>query len=176
MREIISAAATKPFGFMKFNPSIGVGGHCIPVDPNYLLYSSRKYNVDLKLIDHSNNVNLNMPEVIVKRIENFLNYSLKNLRIQIAGIAYKSNVADTRESPAIKIMEILRGRGAIVSWCDPLVLNYNSEESSPLSAQIDLGLIVTPHSNIDFTIWSISGTKVLDLSSESKNYGWPKFI
>jgi hypothetical protein len=73
-------------------------------------------------------------------------------------------------------MEILRGRGAIVSWCDPLVLNYNSEESSPLSAQIDLGLIVTPHSNIDFTIWSISGTKVLDLSSESKNYGWPKFI
>jgi UDP-N-acetyl-D-glucosamine dehydrogenase len=174
--EAIAAAATKPFGFMPFIPSIGVGGHCIPVDPTYLSYISNKFGVKSKLIDLANETNSNLPKKIAIRIKNELGGSLENKRIQIAGIAYKPDVPDIRESPALRLLKELEFLGAEVSWHDSLVGHYNNEKSSPIDSTVNLGVIVTPHKNIDFSIWTKARTKVIDLSSSSENYGWPKFL
>lgn len=176
MHEVISAAATKPFGFMPFYPGIGIGGHCIPVDPTYLSFSAKNVGLESNFINLANRINLFMPEQISKRIQNELGGNLKKKRIQIAGIAYKPNVADLRESPALTLIQKLKDLGAEVSWFDPLVSEFNSEKSIPLNADIDLGIIVTPHNDIDFSTWKLSGTRVIDLSSNSISYGWPKFL
>ncbi len=174
--EAIKAAATKPFGFMPFFPSIGVGGHCIPVDPTYLSYISEKFGIEAQFINLANAVNLSRPKKIALRIRDELEGSLLNKRIQIAGIAYKPDVSDLRESPAIELIDELIGLGAEVSWFDPLVENYKNLKSEPLDSNIDIGLIVTPHSIIDFSIWKEANVKVLDLSANTLNYGWPKFL
>ena len=176
INDAINAAATKPFGFMPFYPSIGVGGHCIPVDPNYLIYSAKKVGSDASLIEQSNKINLNMPEVIVTRIEKLLSGTLTGKSIQIVGISYKLDIADIREAPALELLKILRLRGAIVTWCDPIVNKWWDETSTPLSKNIDLGLVVTPHSCIDLSIWKTCDVRVIDLSANSNNYGWPKFL
>lgn len=176
INDAINAAATKPFGFMPFYPSIGVGGHCIPVDPNYLIYSAKKVGSDASLIEQSNKINLNMPEVIVTRIEELFGGTLSGRTIQIVGISYKLDIADIREAPALELLKILRLRGAIVTWCDPIVNKWRNETSTPLSKNIDLGLVVTPHSCIDLSIWKTCDVRVIDLSANSNNYGWPKFL
>jgi UDP-N-acetyl-D-glucosamine dehydrogenase len=174
--EAITAAATKPFGFMPFFPSVGVGGHCIPVDPSYLSFISKEFGVEAKFINLANEVNSMRPKNIALRIVDELGGSLINKRIQIAGISYKIGVSDLRESPALQLMIELMDLGAEVSWCDPLVEKYNNQTSEPLDSDIHLGLIVTPHSEIDFNIWKKANVKVLDLSANSNNYGWPKFL
>jgi UDP-N-acetyl-D-glucosamine dehydrogenase len=174
--EAIKAAATKPFGFMPFFPSIGVGGHCIPVDPTYLSYISEKFGIEARFINLANAVNFMRPKNIALRIKDELGGSLLNKHIQIAGIAYKPDVSDLRESPALHLLDELIGLGAKVSWFDPLVKNYKDQRSEPLDPSIDIGLIVTPHSQIDFSIWKNANVKVLDLSANSNNYGWPKFL
>ena len=174
--EAIMAAATKPFGFMPFYPSIGVGGHCIPVDPSYLTYSAELVGVDAEFINLANRVNSSMPKIITERIKNFLGGDLTGKQIQIAGISYKTDISDLRESPALDLIGELINSGAEVSWHDPLVEFYNGHQSVDLNTTLDLGLIVTPHSQIDFSIWKKANVKVLDLSANSNNYGWPKFI
>jgi UDP-N-acetyl-D-glucosamine dehydrogenase len=174
--EAIKAASTKPFGFMPFFPSIGVGGHCIPVDPTYLSYISEKFGMEAKFINLANAVNSIRPKKIALRIKDELGGSLLNKYIQIAGIAYKPDVSDLRESPALQLIDELIGLGAKVSWFDPLVQNYNDQKSEPLDPNIDIGLIVTPHSQIDFSIWKEANIKVLDLSANLISYGWPKFL
>ena len=174
--EVVSAAATKPFGFMPFYPSIGVGGHCIPVDPSYLTYSAESVGADSKFINLANLTNSSMPKIIAERIKTLLDGNLSDKKIQIAGIAYKPNISDIRESPAIDLINELKSLGASVSWHDPFVAKYNNEQSSELNVNINLGLIITPHDKINFSIWKESSVKVLDLSANSKNYGWPKFL
>lgn len=176
LHDAINAASTKPFGFLPFYPSIGVGGHCIPVDPAYLSYSARQVGVESKFIDLANTTNLNMPAKVVSRIESQLNNKINGMNIQIAGIAYKTGISDIRESPALELIKILESKGSRVTYHDPLVSNWEHLYSVPLRADIDLGIIVTPHVQIDFTIWKESGTKVIDLSSSSNDYGWPKFL
>ena len=117
-----------------------------------------------------------MPTVVAERIKFFLEGSLISKRIQLAGISYKPNSPDLRESPALNLITELRGLGATVSWHDPLVVTHKGEKSSNLDGSIDLGLIVTPHSLIDFSTWQKSKTQVLDLSADSINYGWVKFL
>jgi UDP-N-acetyl-D-glucosamine dehydrogenase len=102
--------------------------------------------------------------------------NLKGKKIQIAGISYKPNVADLRESPALLLIEELERLGASVTWCDPLVIEFEGVTSVPLDSDIDLGLIVTPHDEIDFSIWKESSINVIDISSSSKEFGWPKFF
>ena len=172
--EVIQAAATKPFGFMKFLPSIGVGGHCIPVDPMYLTYSAKKVGAESPLINLAHNLNIAMPKRVSKIIEAELGDNLVNKKIQLVGIAYKPDVSDLRESPALELIKELRKMGATVTWCDPLVVEFKGELSSNLETDIDLGVILAPHSNIDFSIWSRSRVKVLDMSVNSNNYGWDK--
>jgi UDP-N-acetyl-D-glucosamine dehydrogenase len=174
--EAIMAAATKPFGFMPFYPSVGVGGHCIPVDPSYLSYSAEMAGIDAKFIKLANQVNSAMPKIIKERIKEYLDGDLRGKKVQIAGISYKPDISDLRESPALDLIKELETSGAIVSWHDPFVEEYDGRMSVLLSHNIDLGLIITPHSQIDFSIWKKANVKVLDLSANSNNYGWPKFL
>ncbi len=174
--EVVNAAATKPFGFMKFYPSIGVGGHCIPVDPEYLSYFAHQQQVDSKLVDLANELNQGRVDQVISRIKKYLGKDLNGLRIQVAGIAYKTGVSDIRESPAIKLLEALENNHASVSWHDPLVQKIEDSSSANLSTEIDLGIIVTPHPEIDFTVWLNNRTRVLDLSVTEQEFGWPKFL
>ena len=174
--EAIMAAATKPFGFMPFYPSIGVGGHCIPVDPSYLSYSAEMAGVDAKFIKLANQVNSAMPKSVNERIKDYLDGDLRGKNVQIAGISYKPDISDLRESPALDLINELETAGAIVTWHDPFVKEYKGKQSVPLSSEIDLGLIITPHSQIDFNFWKQINMKVLDLSANSNNYGLTKFL
>ena len=174
--EAIKAASTKPFGFMPFFPSIGVGGHCIPVDPIYLSHVAESVWIEPKFIKLANSTNLNMPSAVAHQINNFIQGGLSGKKVQIAGIAYKPGVPDMRESPVVYLIKELKKLGGEVIWCDPLVSEYDGEKSTPLTLDIDLGLIITPHEEFDFTIWKNSKIEVLDLSPNLINFGWPKFL
>ena len=174
--EVVEAASSKPFGFMKFLPSIGVGGHCIPVDSEYLTYFARNKRISSPLIDTANKINFERPIQVIDRIEKYVGFKLIGKRIQIVGIAYKSGVVDIRESPAIELILKLRNMGVTVSWHDPVVKIWLNEESTPLDPSVDLGLIITPHSEIDLSVWKNSKTNVLDLSVTSQNLGWPRIL
>jgi UDP-N-acetyl-D-glucosamine dehydrogenase len=174
--EAIIAAATKPFGFMPFYPSIGVGGHCIPVDPSYLVFSAEQVGVDSKFINIANYMNISRPKIVADKIRIHLGGDLIGKRVQIVGITYKPNISDLRESPALELITELKSLGAKVLWFDPYVEIYDGDSSQPLDPSIDLGLIIIPHDNVDFSIWKKSNTRVLDLSANSRNFGWPKFL
>jgi UDP-N-acetyl-D-glucosamine dehydrogenase len=172
--ETLGAAATKPYGFMPFLPSIGVGGHCIPVDPSYLSFAAEKVGVEASFINLANKVNASMPEYLTGRISELLGGSVSGKTIQVAGISYKADVADTRESPALKLISLLRGAGAKVSWHDQVVDEWNGESSTPLSS-VDLGVIATAHDGVDYSAWKNRKTMVIDVSTSS-NTRWPKFL
>ena len=143
-REVLDAAATKPYGFMEFNPGPGVGGHCIPVDPTYLAYVANEVGVPATFIKRANEVNLAMPAYVVKRVIAGAGGSVKGKSVVVVGVSYKANVADIRETPAASIIDLLRQAGATVSWHDPLVGSWRSEESSDLGA-FDVAVVVTKH-------------------------------
>jgi UDP-N-acetyl-D-glucosamine dehydrogenase len=148
--KVIKAAATKPYGFMAFYPSLGVGGHCIPVDPIYLSNKSEKIGSPITIINLAAEINFLMPLHFADRAEEKL-INLKGKRILIVGIAYKANVADTRQTPAEHLILNLRQRGAQVFWHDDLVKSWNGENSVPLSTDYDLAILATPHDYIDLT-------------------------
>lgn len=144
VRETLDAAGTKPYGFMKFAPSAGVGGHCIPVDPSYLADVAAKAGIEATFIKRANEVNLDMPKYIVGRIKKDNGGSLKGKKALVVGVAYKPNVADTRETPAELLIEALNDLGAVVSWSDPVVGAWHGVESSPL-ASAEIAVVVTKH-------------------------------
>lgn len=144
VRETLEAAATKPYGFMKFSPSAGVGGHCIPVDPSYLADVAEKAGIEATFIKRANEVNLDMPKYIAGRIEKNNGGSLQGKKVLIVGVAYKPNVADTRETPAELLINALEDLGAFVTWNDPVVGTWHGVESSPLNG-VDISVVVTKH-------------------------------
>ena len=146
-REVLDAASTKPYGFMEFNPGPGVGGHCIPVDPTYLAYVANEVGVPATFIKRANEVNLAMPAYVVKRVIAGAGGTVKGKSVVVVGVSYKANVADTRETPAASIIDLLRQAGATVSWHDPLVGSWRGEESSVLGAS-DVAVVVTKHEMI----------------------------
>jgi UDP-N-acetyl-D-glucosamine dehydrogenase len=145
VNETLKAANTKPYGFMKFTPSAGVGGHCIPVDPSYLSYAANQKGISASFIDLANQVNLDMPKYVVNRVEADNGGSLKGKTVQVIGVAYKPNVADVRETPAQIVIEELKSRGATVSWHDPIVGKFNGEGSQTLGGS-EIAVLVTRHS------------------------------
>ena len=144
VRETLDAAGTKPYGFMKFQPSAGVGGHCIPVDPSYLADVAEKAGVEATFIKRANEVNLDMPMYIAGRIAKDNGGSVKGKKVLVVGVAYKPNVADTRETPAELLIHALKDLGAVVSWNDPVVVSWHGAESSPLSG-VEIAVVVTKH-------------------------------
>ncbi len=147
-REVIEAAATKPYGFMAFHPGPGVGGHCIPVDPSYLAHVANEVGVPATFIKRANEVNLAMPAYVVKRVVAGSDGSVKGRKVVVVGVSYKSNVADTRETPAAAVIDLLREQGATVTWHDDLVGTWRGESSSPL-AGADIAVVVTKHDDVD---------------------------
>jgi len=167
--EVIRAAATKPFGFMPFYPGPGLGGHCIPIDPFYLTWKAREYDISTRFIELAGEINTAMPRHIVDRLQAALDErtgkGLKGARVLILGVAYKKNVDDTRESPALRIMELLEARGAVVAYHDPFVpeiprsrehAEFAGRRSLALAAEtargVDAALICTDHDGVDYRL------------------------
>jgi UDP-N-acetyl-D-glucosamine dehydrogenase len=159
--EVIEAAGTKPFGFMKFYPGPGIGGHCIPIDPLYLSWKLKTLNYNARFIELASEINTNMPRYVVERVADALNDRKKSVRgskILILGVSYKKDVGDTRESPAFDIIKLLENKGAEVLYHDPLVpeikLNGKTRKSVELKDEIlrsvDCVIIVTDHSQVDY--------------------------
>jgi UDP-N-acetyl-D-glucosamine dehydrogenase len=168
--EVIDAAATKPFGFMRFDPGPGMGGHCLPVDPFYLSWKAREYDFYTEFIELAGKINQSMPYFCVDKIERTLNSHGKPVhgsRIVLLGVSYKPGVADTRQSPALKILKLLGERGAELAYHDPHVpaLSETGLRSTPLDEaleQADLVVIVTTHPEVDYRQVVADSRLVLD--------------
>jgi UDP-N-acetyl-D-glucosamine dehydrogenase len=165
--ETLAAADTKPYGFMKFNPSAGVGGHCIPVDPSYLAHVAAAKGVPATFIERANEVNLEMPKYIVARVAADNGGNLSGKSVQVIGVAYKPNVADTRETPAELVIDELKRKGAKVSWHDPVVGIWQGENSSALGGS-DIAIVVTLHDALDKQAVLASAPYVFDTTGNLK--------
>lgn len=144
VHETLNAANSKPYGFMKFNPSAGVGGHCIPVDPTYLAFVASQKGVPATFIERANEVNLEMPKYIVSRVLADNGGTLTGKKVQVIGVSYKPNVADTRETPAELVIGELKAQGAEVTWHDPVVKSWQGDNSTDLGGS-DIAIVVTLH-------------------------------
>jgi UDP-N-acetyl-D-glucosamine dehydrogenase len=165
--ETLDAANTKPYGFMKFTPSAGVGGHCIPVDPTYLAAVAEEHGAPATFIRRANEVNLEMSEYIVRRVAEENGGSLQGKSILVVGVAYKPNVADVRETAAELVIAHLRNQGAVVSWHDDVVGSWKGESSSPLQGA-DITVVVTKHDSVDEKKILASAPYVFDTTGRVK--------
>jgi UDP-N-acetyl-D-glucosamine dehydrogenase len=168
--EVVDAAGTKPFGFMRFEPGPGMGGHCLPVDPFYLAWRAREFDFPTEFIELAGKVNTQMPYFCVEKVERALNdagKAVKGARVAILGVAYKAGIGDTRESPALKIISLLADRGANLVYHDPHVPELGPDmRSAPLEEALegsDLAVIVTAHPEIDLAGVVRAAPRVLDL-------------
>ena len=182
LHEVINAAATKPFGFTPFYPGPGLGGHCIPIDPFYLTWKARAYGVHTRFIELAGDINRRMPEYVVHKAMTALNdrgLALKGARVLILGLAYKKNVDDMRESPAVEIMEILENLGADLSYSDPHIPSFPilrrarydlaSTALSPESlAEADCVILVTDHEAFDYDMIAAHARLVVDTRGKFK--------
>jgi UDP-N-acetyl-D-glucosamine dehydrogenase len=175
--EVVGAAATKPFGFMSFQPGPGLGGHCMPIDPFYLSWKAREYDFYTEFIELAGKVNENMPHWCLGKIVRALNAherALKGSKILLLGVAYKADIDDTRESPALKLIELLQKQGAEVSYHDPFVpeLPDHGLRSAELDADgADCVVIVTAHSGIDYDDLVERAPLVVDLRNATGQNG-----
>ena len=165
VRETLDAADTKPYGFMKFSPSAGVGGHCIPVDPSYLAHVAKSFGVPATFIERANLVNLEMPKYIVKRVIEDNGGSISGKLVQVIGVSYKSDIADTRETPAEILIKELEKVGAVVNWHDPLVEKWAGSSSSALGGS-EIAIVVTKHAVMDEKSIKSSAPYVFDTTGK----------
>jgi UDP-N-acetyl-D-glucosamine dehydrogenase len=159
--EVINAAATKPFGFMKFTPGPGIGGHCIPLDPHYLAWKMRTLNYKTRFIDLASEINSNMPQWVVQKVADALNEvrkAVRGSRVLVLGVAYKRDIDDVRESPALDVIRLLEERGAHVEFHDPFVQEFREdghvrtgvELSDEMLRWADAVVVVTDHTTVDY--------------------------
>ena len=184
--EVIDAAATKPFGFMPFYPGPGLGGHCIPIDPFYLSWKTKQSGIEARFIELAGYINGSMPHFVVDKVQNALNEHgkpVKGSNIHIAGVAYKRNIDDMRESPALDVLLLLRKRGALVSYSDPFVPHLQLEEldleSQPLSeaaASADCVVIITDHSDFNYRELLESSELIVDTRNAMKGFESDKIV
>ena len=167
--EVIDAAKTKPFGFMPFYPGPGIGGHCIPVDPFYLSWKAKEFNTNAKFVELAGEINKKMPIHVSNRIEYALRMDKKNIKeskILVIGIAYKRDIDDIRESPAIKIIDLLTEKGASIQYHDPFIKKFKNLKSIDLTGsnikEFDALVIITNHSNINYELIGEQATLVID--------------
>jgi UDP-N-acetyl-D-glucosamine dehydrogenase len=151
VNDVIKAASTKPYGFMPFYPSVGVGGHCIPVDPLYLAEAAREVGASVRFIEVADEINLGMPTYFVGRASEMLG-GLKDKKVLVIGVSYKPNVADIRETPVEALISGLKKSGAAISWHDDLVKSWNGESSVALGSGFDLAILATPHDYLDLSL------------------------
>ena len=181
--EVIASAGTKPYGFMPFYPGPGIGGHCIPVDPSYFAWKLKRLNYTARFIELANEINRHMPEYVVDRIAELLNddsRSIKGSRILLLGMAYKPNVDDVRESPAVDVARLLHKRGAQVAWSDPHVRSapldgdmdpHPVEPTADVLSKQDLVVITTDHEAFDWDLVRTHARLVFDTRGVSRRQG-----
>lgn len=181
MWEVIDAAKTKPFGFQAFYPGPGLGGHCIPLDPYYLTWKAREYGFHTAMIENSMIINDKMPEYCIERMYKILNKHQKSLngsKLLVLGVAYKNNIDDYRESPALKVIELLKAEGAEVEFYDPWIKSYKYkgethqgllEISSEVIASKDLVVITTAHSLYDYEMIQKNAKVIFDTRNAMQN-------
>ncbi|MCZ2079170.1 MAG: nucleotide sugar dehydrogenase [Bryobacteraceae bacterium] len=184
--EVIDAAATKPFGFMPFYPGPGLGGHCIPIDPFYLSWKTKQAGIEARFIELAGYINGQMPQFVVDKLQNVLNdYAkpLKGSRIHVMGVAYKRDIDDVRESPALDIIHLLRRRGSLVSYSDPYIpvlqvdgQNYLSQDPDAAAADADCVVIVTDHRNVDYASLVEKAKLILDTRNALKRFTSPNIV
>jgi len=185
--EVIEAAATKPFGFMPFYPGPGIGGHCIPIDPLYLTWKARMIGFEARLIELASQINSRMPHFVVEKITDALNENKKSIKgshIHILGVAYKANVSDVRESPALDIMTILQQKGAKLSYSDPYVpelrLGTLSFKALPIDSKIlkdaDCVVLVTNHQVFDYDYIAKEAKLIIDTRNAFKHQNSNRII
>ena len=179
--EVVDAAKTKPFGFMPFYPGPGMGGHCIPIDPFYLSWKAKEYNTEAKFIELAGEVNRKMTENITHRIARALNddkKSVKDSKIMIVGVAYKKDIDDIRESPALRIMELLEYKGANVCYHDPYVKTVKSLKNTELTKENiekqDAIVITTDHTNVDYDLLAECAKLIVDTRNRMATVKNPK--
>jgi UDP-N-acetyl-D-glucosamine dehydrogenase len=180
--EVVDAAATKPFGFMRFEPGPGMGGHCLPVDPFYLAWKAREYDLSTEFVELAGKVNQHMPYFCLEKIVRALNDAgkpVRGSRVLLVGVSYKAGVGDLRESPALKILELLSARGAELRYHDPHVpaLDEHGLRSEPLDEAlegVDLAVIVTAHPEVDHGRVVERAPQVLDLRGTTRHLGVPQ--
>jgi len=171
--EVVDAAASKPFGFMSFKPGPGLGGHCIPLDPYYLAWKAREYDFNTRFIELAGEINSNMPYFCRSVISQALNHgaekSLRGSKILVLGVSYKPDIDDVRESPAEKVIDLLRTAGAEVAYHDPFVPKFDGMTSAALEPELyDCVAIITNHSGIDYADVVGRGRVIVDFRNATK--------
>jgi UDP-N-acetyl-D-glucosamine dehydrogenase len=183
--EVIDAAATKPFGFMPFYPGPGLGGHCIPIDPFYLSWKTKQAGIEARFIDLAGYINGQMPHFVADKVQNALNDAgkpVKGSRIHVMGVAYKRDIDDMRESPALDVMLLLQRRGGVITYSDPYVprldLEGRSLEAQPESAaaDADCAVIITDHRAFDYKALFDRAKLIVDTRNALKGYSSPKIV
>ncbi|HDP70016.1 MAG TPA: nucleotide sugar dehydrogenase [Actinobacteria bacterium] len=185
--EVIKAASTKPFGFMPFYPGPGLGGHCIPIDPFYLSWKAKEYDFYTEFIELAGKVNQNMPYYVVTRISEALNdvqKSINGSKILILGVAYKKDIDDLRESPALEIIKILKERGAHISYHDPYISEFEVEGSIFNSQHVnekmleekDCVVVITDHSNVDYNFIAKKASLVVDTRNALNDFDYGNIV
>jgi len=183
--EVIDAAATKPFGFMPFYPGPGLGGHCIPIDPFYLSWKTRQAGIEARFIELAGYINGQMPHFVVDKVQKALNDAgkpVKGSRILIMGVAYKRDIDDMRESPALDVLLLLERLGGIVTYCDPYVpvlrLDGGNRHSAPeeSAAEADCVVIVTDHKAFDYHALVERAPLIVDSRNALKGIASPKIV
>jgi UDP-N-acetyl-D-glucosamine dehydrogenase len=168
MNEVIDAAATKPYGFMPFRPSVGIGGHCIPIDPLYLTWWAKEQGQSANLVEKADQISQSMPQYVANKTLSLVESSKKSPTVMILGVAYKSGVSDTRESPVSLLKSSLESAGANVIWHDPLVKEWAGTTSSDLDSAFDVAVIATNQPGMDVESIIARGIRVLDCTN---NFG-----
>jgi len=171
--EVLKVAGSKPYGFMPFHPNVGIGGHCIPVDPIYLQERAKEFGLKSKYIALSEEINQRMPKYVAKRLIDEYG-DIKGKKVLVVGVSYKADISDTRESPALPFIESLRELGAKVSWHDPLVSSWNGESSSLVAGAYDLAVVLVAHSNLSMSGWK--GGPIFTTNFNPKYPDWKPLI
>jgi len=165
VHEVIGAASSKPYGFMPFRPGVGVGGHCIPVDPLYLTWWARQHGSRAAIVESADSINLDMPKYVAERALSIINPSNKSPRVLILGVAYKPGVGDVRETPVSALRDSLVAKGAEVAWHDPLVPTWEGTSPVDLSWNCDVAILATNQPGIEVEQLIATGTPILDCTN-----------
>ena len=184
--EVIDAAATKPFGFMPFYPGPGLGGHCIPIDPFYLSWKTKQAGIEARFIELAGYINGQMPHFVVDKVQSALNDACKPIRgshVHVLGVAYKRDIDDVRESPALDIILLLDRKGALITYSDPYVpciqldqLQLSSADSLMMAEEADCVVVVTDHAKFDYPAILEKAKLIVDTRNAFKNMSSDRIV
>jgi UDP-N-acetyl-D-glucosamine dehydrogenase len=169
VHEVIDAASSKPYGFMPFRPGVGVGGHCIPVDPLYLTWWAQQNGQKAEFVESADSINHAMPKYVAERALAMVDSSIRNPKVLLLGVAYKPGVGDVRETPVSELRDHLMTQGAEVAWHDPLVVAWEGSKPVDLGWECDIAILATKQPGMDTEALIARGIRILDCTNSLKN-------